>query len=303
MTAVLRLVVTTALTLVGGVGAGAQDQRPLPAADALFKAVLDNLVRAERVDYQYAFKERRSEIHTNPFGRLGTDGFTLAEVYPSATGALTYRRIIERNGVPLTARELAEQDREYAERAAEVVKRLTAEQPDLKRRREEQAARAAERGQRRVADIVDALQFKVAGRVVHEGVPAITVTFTPKPGAMPETRQGRIAQKFAGTAWIHEGEMEVMRLEARAVDDISFGYGLIARLGEGTLATLTRRRVDGDIWLPTQLTIKGRGRAAVFRTLVLDFTADWFDYRKVETDSPVPFPNPRIQSEAGRRPQ
>ena len=112
---------------------------------------------------------------------------------------------------------------------------------------------------------------------------------------MPETRQGRIAQKFAGTVWIDEARMEVMRLEAKAIDDISFGYGLIARLSEGTVATLTRRRIDGDLWLPTQLTIKGRGRAAVFRSLVIDFKADWYDYRRLEGDSPTPFLDARVK--------
>jgi hypothetical protein len=41
----------------------------------------------------------------------------------------------------------------------------------------------------------------------------------------------------------------------------------------------------------------------VFRTLVLDFTADWFDYRRLEGDSPTPFPDTRVQSESGGRPQ
>jgi hypothetical protein len=286
-----------------GVVLHAQDARPLPSQEALFKAVQDNLIRAERVDYQYAFRERRTDLHTNPFGKLGTDGFTVAEVYPSATPALTYRRVLERNGVPLTSEELAEQDREYQKRASEVLQRLAAEEPDARRRRDGQAERAAQRGQRRIADVVEALQFKIQGRALHEGVPTIVVTFTPRPGAMPETRQGRIAQKFGGKVWIDEAAMEVMRLEATAIDDISFGYGLIARLNEGTVATVTRRQVDRDLWLPTQLTIKGRGRAAVFRTLVLDFTADWFDYRRLEGQSLTPFPNARIQGQPGGRPQ
>jgi len=286
-----------------GVVLHAQDARPLPSQEELFKAVQDNLIRAERVDYQYAFRERRTDFHTNLFGKLGTDGFTVAQVYPSATAALTYRRVLERNGVALKTRELAEQDREYQKRASEVLRRLAAEEPDAGRRRDREAERAAERGQRRIIDVVNALQFKVEGRALHEGVPAILVTFTPKPGATPETRQGRIAQKFGGKVWIDEASMEVMRMEAKAIEDISFGYGLIARLNEGTVATVTRRRIDRDLWLPTQLTLKGRGRAAVFRTLVLDFTADWSDYRRLEGDSPTPFPDTRVQSESGGRPQ
>jgi hypothetical protein len=291
------------LTALAAAVVHAQDARPLPSQEALFKAVQDNLIRAERTDYLYAFKERRTDIHTNPFGKLGTGGITEADVYPSATPQLTYRRLKARNGVALTPQELEEQDREYQQRAAEVLRRLAAEEPDAKRRREAAAVRAAERGQRRIDDVIDALQFKIEGRAVHEGVPAIVVSFTPRPGAMPETRQGRIAQKFGGKAWIDEAASEVMRVEAEAIENISFGYGLIARLDEGTVATVTRRRIDRDIWLPTQLTIRGRGRAAVFRTLVLDFKADWYDYWRLDGDSPMPFPDARVQGEAGRRPQ
>lgn len=302
MTSTARAAVVI-LAAAAGMVLRAQESRPLPSQDALFKAVQENLIRAERVDYQYAFRERRTDIHTNPFGKLGTGGATVADVYPSATAALTYRRVLERNGVALTPEQLAEQDREYQQRASEVLRRLAMEEPDEKRRRAREAERAAARGQRRIADVVNALQFKIQGRAVHDGVPAIVVTFTPRLAAMPETRQGRIAQKFGGTVWIDEAAMEVMRLEAKAIEDISFGYGLIARLGEGTVATATRRRIDRDLWLPTQLTLKGRGRAAVFRPLVIDFKADWVDYRRLEGDSLTPFPDARVQREPRSRPQ
>jgi len=302
MTATTRAAVLVLTTAAAGVVLHAQEPGPLPSPEAIFKAVQDNLIRAERVDYQYAFRERRTDIHTNLFGKLGTGGLIVSDVYPSATGALTYRRVIERDGVPLTAQELAEQDRDYQKRATEVLARLAAEEPDAARRRDTQVERAAQRGQRRITDVIGALQFKVQGRAVHEGVSAIVVTFTPNPRAMPETRQGRIAQKFGGTVWIDEAVMEVMRMEAKAIDDISFGYGLIARLGAGTVATVTRRRIDRDLWLPTQLTIKGRGRAAVLRPLVIDFKADWIDYRRLDGDSPTPFLDAGIQREPGRRP-
>lgn len=296
----------TALVMTAVAAAGvirAQEARPLPAPEALFKAVQDNLIRAERIDYQYAFKERRTDVHTNPFGKIGTGGTRLSEVYPSATPRLTYRRLIERNGVPLTPEELAEQDREYRERAAEVLQQLTAEEPDAKRRREVEARRAAERGQRRIADVVNALQFKVEGRETFRGVPAIVVSFSPRAGAMPQTRQGRTAHKFAGKVWIDEAASEVMELEATAIEDISFGYGIVARLDKGTFGTVTRRPIDNDIWLPTQVTLKGKGRAVLFRSLVIDFRADWFDYRRLGGTSPTPFLDARVQNEAGRRPQ
>jgi hypothetical protein len=303
MKSVTRVTVLVMTAVAAGSAIRAQEARPLPTPEALFKAVQENLLRAERIDYLYAFRERRTDVHTNPFGKIGTGGTRLSEVYPSATPRLTYRRLVERNGVRLTPQELAEQDREYQERAAEVLEQLSAEEPDAERRREREALRAAERGQRRIADVTNALQFKVEGREMYRGVPAIVVSFTPRAGAMPQTRQGRTAQKFAGKVWIDEAASEVMQLEATAIEDISFGYGIIARLSKGTVGTVTRQPIGDDIWLPTQVTLKGRGRAVLFRSLVIDFRAEWFDYRRVEGTSATPFPDARVQSESGRRPQ
>jgi hypothetical protein len=293
-----------AAAIVVACGAGrAQDTRPLPDRETFSRTVRENLARAERVAYLYAFKERRTDVHTNPFGRIGTGGTRVFEVYPSATRQLTYRRLIERNGVAVAAQDLAEQDSQYRARVADVQRRLVPGNVDERRRREADSARARQRGQRRVDAAVDALQFRVEGRTVYEGVPAIVVSFAPRPGARPDTREGRIAQTFAGTAWIHEAAAEVMRVEAKSIEDIAFGFGLIARLGKGTEATLTRRPVERDLWMPTRLTLTGRGRAALFRTLVIDFAVDWFDYRRLEGDSATPFPDARVQRQPGSGPQ
>ncbi len=113
-----------------------------------------------------------------------------------------------------------------------------------------------------------------------------------------------MAQRFVGTVWIHEAAAEVMRVEAMSIDSISFGFGLLARLGKGAEATLTRQAVEGDLWMPTQLTLTGRGRAVLFlRGLVIDFSVDWFDYRRLEGDSATPFPDARVEREAGGGPQ
>jgi hypothetical protein len=283
--------------------ARAQDPRPLPIPEDLYRAVQENLARAERVAHLYAYKERRTDVHTNPFGRIGTGGASAFDVYPSATRGLTYRRLIERNGVAVGPQELAEQDRQYRARAAEVRRRLAEENPDEGQRREADVERLRQRGQRRVEAVVDTLRFRVEGRTVYDGVPAILVSFTPRPDARPDTREGRMAQKFAGKVWIHEAAAEVMRVEARSIDDMSFGLGLIARLGKGTDATLTRRPVERDLWMPTQLTLKGSGRAAVFRTLVIDFAIDWFDYRRLDADSPMRYPDAGVQRKPGGGPQ
>jgi len=55
---------------------------PLPAEEPFFNAVRENMARASREQVRYAYKERRTELHTNPFGRLGTGDVLLYDVMP-----------------------------------------------------------------------------------------------------------------------------------------------------------------------------------------------------------------------------
>ena len=267
-----------------------QDRDPTQDADALYRAVRENLTRSERAAHRYAYKERRTDIHRNPFGRIGTDGLRVFEVYPSANRELTYRRLVGRDGVPLDQAEIEEQDHEYEAKVDDLLERAARRTEDERRERQEEAARARRRAEDRVEDVINTLQFTVDGRTIRDGVAAIAVAFTPNPEARPETREGRLAQKFSGTIWIDEAAAEVMRIEATSIDSISFGLGLLARVSEGATATLTRRPVDDNVWMPTEVTLNGRGRAVLFfRRLVIEYRLEWFDYQPLKGDSLTPF--------------
>lgn len=294
--------VAGAILVLGG-GARAQNV-VLPDQDAFYARIRENLSRAERINHLYAYKERRTDVHTNPFGRLGTGGTRLFEVYPSAVQQMTYRRLIARDGIPIGAGELAEQDREYQSKVANVRRQMPVGDADERRRLEEESARARQRGQRSIDDVIGTLAFTLERRTDYNGVPAIVITFRPRPGARPATRQGRIAQKFAGTVWVDEAAAEVLHVEAKSIDDISFGYGVVARLSEGTTATVTRRPLADGLWMPTRITLKGRGRAALFlRRLNVDYAIEWFDYRRLPDDSLTPFLDARVQRQSGGGPQ
>jgi hypothetical protein len=232
---------------------GAQE-RPLPDANAVFAAARENLARAGRVQDEFAYKERRTQVHTNPFGRLGTGGTLLYELTPHPTGVGFTRRLLERDGKPLAMPEV--------------------EHIGQRRRERTQSPSSVE-------DTAAVLSFALDRRVTLDGRPTLLVTFTPKRDARPRTRAGRIARSFNGKIWIDEATREVVRVEGTAIESISYGFGLVARLGEGTVATLVREPVTEDLWLPTSLRFKGEGRALLLRKLNVDFAIDWFDYRRI----------------------
>jgi hypothetical protein len=230
----------------------ATQERPFPQHDEFFSDVRANLARSDREQYRYAYRERRSDVHTNPFGKLGTGGTLLYEVQPGEEYGLYYRQLVARDGKPLSDE-----------------KRQTV---DRRGRSETNPA---------VDDVVQTLHFEITGREVLDGREMIVVSFEPRRDAKPKTRQGKMAKAFAGRVWIDEAEREVVRLEAKAVDSLSYGLGVLARLHEGTEVELERRRVDASLWLPTSIRLKGTGRAILIRKLNIDYFIEWFDYKRV----------------------
>jgi hypothetical protein len=234
--------------------------RPLPDFDTFVKATRDNLIRSQREQFNYAYKERRSEFHVNPFGRMGTGGIEGYEVTPTENGTVILKKLIERDGKPVTDGD---------------VDRIKVKE---ERRRT---------GRRTVMeDVVAMLTFKMARREPVNGRDSIVFTFTPKPEGDPHTREGRIAKSFSGSVWVDEIAHEVVRIEATAVDAISFGFGLIARLNEGSTVMLHRQPIEDGIWLPTSIRFAGEGRALLLRKLNVDQRIEWSDYRKVLNSGP-----------------
>jgi hypothetical protein len=262
-----------------------QGSGPLPDPQAFLQEVRENLSRSQRLAHTYAYKERRADFHINPFGRMGKGDTRVTQVYPAPNPQLTHRRIIERNGEPVTAEDLARQDAEYRLNAEPVLRRLARENTEDRLERERDEALARRRAEMMIADVVDTLKFEVLRREVRSGVPAIVVGFAARPEARPNTRQGRVAKVFRGRVWIHEGAREVMHVEAVATDDVSFG-GFVAKLYEGTEASLDRHEIDPGIWMPTRMQLGGEVRA-LFRKTKLDILVEWFDYQKMATSAPV----------------
>jgi hypothetical protein len=254
---------------LAGSALGAGQTAELPDRDAFLRDAREALARSQQLWHRYSYKERRTDLHLNPFGRMGTGDTRILEVRPSADPRLTYRRLIERNGVAVSQAELDRQDREYQQRVAR-IERDGAGSDDLLAKR---------RAQMMLDDVVKTLRFDLVRRESYEGRPAIVVAFAAAPGARPVTREGRIARVFKGQIWIDEASREVMHLRAIAIDDVSFG-GFIAKIYQGMEAVVDRRAIEPDVWMPVRLKLSGDVRA-LFRKAKIEHLVEWFDYRSM----------------------
>jgi len=230
----------------------AKDGRPFPEPQVFFDAVRANLARSQDDQKLFAYKERRTELNFNPFGRLGTGSVRVREVTPLEDGSAVTIRVIERDGKPVT------------------------DSTPVRR-----PLRMSARGRRVVDDVAATLDISMSRRERLDGRDAIVAVFKARPDAKPQTREGRIARDFSGEIWIDELTREVSRIDAKAIDDVAFGYGVLARLNKGATVTLRRELVHGNLWLPVSMRFSGEGRALLLRKMTIDFAVDWFDYRRV----------------------
>jgi hypothetical protein len=277
------------LALVLVATTAAQDQ-PLPDYETFAARVRMHLATDEERQSGYMFLERRVEQKVDASGKLKDEAVKVFEVFPGLPGESRYRRLIEENGKPLSADKLEKQDREHQKDVEAYVRSLTDVSKSQKAKRELEAER------RKYAAAVDDLfriyDIRMVRRETVEGHDTIFATLTPKAGARPQTDDGKIMRHFKARAWISESDYELVRAEIEAIDDLSFGLGLLARVHKGTVATYERRKVDGETWLPKQVTWTASARVLLVRRLRLRGVAEFSNYRKFTVDTSTAYTQP-----------
>jgi hypothetical protein len=94
---------------------------------------------------------------------------------------------------------------------------------------------------------------------------------------------------FTVRAWVSESDHELVKLEADAIDTLSWGLGLLARLHKGAHLSFLRRKVNGEVWLPAVVSYRGSARVGLIWTLRRSGTSDYSGYRKFTVDTAETF--------------
>jgi hypothetical protein len=244
---------------------------------AFLEEVKANLRSDSALLEQYTFIETYTERRLDGKGTVKKALVETYEVYPSVEPRKLYRRLVARDGQPLSEKELAERDRKQEAKIARREQRLAAENEAARAKREEES----QRKERAVIDEVWLMdEFRIVAREVVDGRPTIVIEFEPRPGFKPVTEGGKVIQKFAGRAWVDEQDRQLVRLETRLVDSLGVGPARVARLQKGSTAYFQRRKINGEIWLPAEARFTGKARVLLVFGGGLDVIARYDDYRK-----------------------
>jgi hypothetical protein len=265
------------------VAAPTAQERPLPDFDTFAAEVKKHLATDDERQSGYVFTERRVEQKVNGEGRVTSESVKVYEVYPGLPGEDRYRRLIEEDGRAMPPDRLAKQDAERQKTAEEYARKQGVASERQKEARKLDKARAEYSDA--VEDIFRVYDIRMLRRERIDGAETILATLTPKPRARPQTADGKVMQHFKARAWISESDYELARVEIEAIDNLSFGLGLLARVHKGTVATYQRRKINGESWLPAQVTWTASARVLLLRRLRLRGVSEFSNYRRYTVDT------------------
>jgi len=299
----VRLSALAACLALVGAAAFAQETPapPLPDTRAFLDEVRENLKSDNALLEQYTFSEDYTEKKLDSKGAVKKTKVETYEVYPSAEPGRLYRRLVGRDGQKLSDKELAEQDRKQEERTERRARRRAEEDEAARARRRAKEEQKQAEEQAVVDEVFRMDEIRIVGREILDGRPTIILEFEPKPGLKPVTEGGKVIQKLSGRAWIDEEDRQLVRLEARLLDTLGVGPIRVARLQKGASAYFQRRKVNGEIWLPSEARFTGAARALLVFSTRVDIFTRYSDYLKfsVGTEEEI-LPEPEATPEPGQ---
>lgn len=267
---------------------------PLPDFETFAARVKAHLAIDDERQSGYTFVERRIEQTLDPSGRAKTEVVKVFEVSPGLPGEDRYRRLIEENGRPVSPDKLANEDRKRRQDVEAYAKKLSTPSEHAKVVREQEKDR--KNYATAVDDIFRIYDIRMIRRETVDGHDTILATLVPRRNAKALTGDGRIMRHFKARAWISESDYELVRVEIEAIDDLSFGLGLLARIHKGTAATFQRRKVNGEVWLPAEVTWTASARVMLLKRLRQRGTSEFSDYRKFTVDTSTTYSRPSSES-------
>jgi hypothetical protein len=241
-----------------------------------------NLRRALQLDYQiqkeFTYIERRRDVKISSLGKVTIGPLRTFQVYPHQSGR-TYKRLIEIDGRPLTPEELARRDAEHERNLREAAEREQRETPEQRAARHERIAKEQRDRDAVLNDAFAVFEATFSGRESIDGQQVLIADLKPRPDARVTTREGRWMKNFAGRLWVDERDYQIVKLDMRAVSDVTIGWGVIGRIHAGSRVLFARRRFE-NAWLPSETTYEASGRTLLFRPFQFSVTASYSNYKR-----------------------
>ncbi|HWQ02986.1 MAG TPA: hypothetical protein VNL38_00755 [Candidatus Nitrosotenuis sp.] len=262
---------------------------PLPDIPSLLAAVEKNQKTIDKIieDYTYDLLETRFEIDSK--GNLKTKSSETYQVF--RIEGLQIRKLVARNGQPLSAEEQKKEDQRIEKRIRE-FKEAKEKREKAKQRTSARESKSGEQSNDEnddvgISDFLRTMQLVNPRRERFRGQDVIVFEFEPRPGYKPRNRGEALIQKLSGAVWVDEQARQVARLEARMLDNYRMGGGLVASLHKGSAFVFEQELVNNEVWLPRYAEVNASVRVFLVAGMKFNVVNHYSNYKKFQVDTRI----------------
>jgi hypothetical protein len=178
-------------------------ERPLPDFETFLQEARKRLQADDVRQSEYVYLETRREQKLDKSGRTTKETLNVFESYPALPGESRWQRQTVKDGRPLSADDLAKQDRERQKKVLEYVRRMERDPVKIRAAHEKKRAEELRETERAVDDALIVYEFKMLGREVVSGYETIA-SRSRRARARGRATRGKVMKHFAGKAWVSE---------------------------------------------------------------------------------------------------
>lgn len=199
-------------------------------------------------------------------------GAQMAEVVETKAGPI--KRVVLSNGQPLTPGNSQVEEAKLDELASS---------PNEQASHRQAYAEDEQRVHRIMAMLPDAFCFQDMGEA--NGVRHLR--FQPNPGYSAHTVEARVFHALNGDLWIDTRMKRLTRIDGRMSQDLTFGFGLLARVDHGSWFRMERIQVSPTEWKTAMLEVHISGHAVVFKNIAHETSEVRGGFKAVPADLTV----------------
>jgi len=238
----------------------AQTSAPAPtetAQELVRKVIARELAEGEK-PRAYIYRLRRE----------ARDGSWTRDILDTRDGLVS--RLVASNDSPPTAEERAKDDRR--------LEKLLAH-PEEQRKRKQRQKEDAEQVRKLLRAIPDAFLYEHDGTEPGPRGQLARLKFRPNPEFDPPSRETIIYKGMEGTMVVEPRDLRLVRIDSSLVENVTLGWGLLARLNKGGRITLEQSLLPDGEWETTRMTLDFTGKAFLFKTIRIKQRQTITDFR------------------------
>ena len=204
------------------------------------KAVAAEL-HANRTDHvRWRYRDEQREIST------------VSNVVQTDSGSV--KRMIEKDGRPLTGNAVAVEDRR--------VQDFIHSPSKLAKQKKDDAG-----DDRNAEELMNMLPTAFTWKLEREDATAWTLHFEPDPQFRSPDMQSRVLGSMNGELVVDKKQFRIKTISGKLTQDVTIGFGLLGRLREGGTFRVERREVNPGRWQITETHVHIDGKALMFKSI------------------------------------